>query len=185
MRKKRLPVLKPYLKCLKTARASKHFSAIAKTKIFPRGFTLLELLFALMIIGILAAIAIPVYNSHRDKIAVNTAINDIIQIQNAIERYYTENFNYPASLNVLSRSLPNGGDDPWGRPYVYTNIINGGPGIKSQVRHDRNLSPINSLYDLYSKGKDGLFHKQLNKPESLDDVVLARDGAFIGLAADF
>jgi general secretion pathway protein G len=151
-----------------------------------RGFTLVELMFSLAIVGVLSAIAIPAYNGYVEKNNNNKAIADIKFIQLCIERFYTVNFNYPAAITDLATScLPNNGIDPWGNAYVYLNIIDGGSGIHGQVRKDRHLNPINSLYDLYSMGPDGVTHKQLDNRDSVDDIVLALDGAFVGVSSDF
>jgi general secretion pathway protein G len=45
--------------------------------------------------------------------------------------------------------------------------------------------PINSDYDLYSEGKDGNSAPPLGAAQSLDDVVRANDGGYVGLAANF
>lgn len=150
-----------------------------------RGFTLIELLFTSAIVAILAAIAIPSYNSYLVKTKNNTAITDIQLIQLHLERYYTEYFRYPDSLGDMNVNLPSGGNDPWGNPYVYLNIVNGGPGIKGSVRKDHALNPINTNYDLYSKGSNGVTKTQISQKDSLDDIIVARDGGFVGLAADF
>jgi general secretion pathway protein G len=52
-------------------------------------------------------------------------------------------------------------------------------------RKNKNLTPINSYFDLYSKGKDGLSTLPLTAKASRDDVILANDGAFIGLASNY
>lgn len=52
-------------------------------------------------------------------------------------------------------------------------------------RKDRFLHPINSDYDLYSRGKDGESVEPLTAQKSHDDVIRANDGAFIGLAKFF
>lgn len=52
-------------------------------------------------------------------------------------------------------------------------------------RKDRFLVPINSDYDLYSKGRDGQSVAPLTAQQSHDDVIRANDGAFVGLAVDF
>ena len=74
--------------------------------------------------------------------------------------------------------------DPWGRPYVFLNIIDGNPNISS-VRKDGSLNPLNTDYDLYSLGKDGDSKAPLNAGESRDDIVRANDGAYIGRGEDF
>jgi len=53
------------------------------------------------------------------------------------------------------------------------------------MRKDKNLTPINTYYDLYSTGKDGLSVSPLTAKHSRDDIVRANDGGFIGLATDF
>jgi general secretion pathway protein G len=150
-----------------------------------RGFSLLELLFALAIVAVLTAIALPAYNGHIDKSKNNNSIVEIYAIQVCIERYYTETFSYPATLADIKACLPNSGLDPWGKAYIYLNIIDGGPGIKGKVRKDKKLNPINSIYDLYSMGKDGKTKIQLDNKDSVDDIVLASDGGFVGLSSDF
>lgn len=149
------------------------------------GLTLVELVFTTAIVGILAAIAIPSYQSYLVKNKNQTAVEDIQLIQLHLERYYTEYFRYPDSLGEMNVNLPNSGNDPWGNPYVYLNIINGGPGIMGDVRKDHALNPINTNYDLYSMGKNGVTRKQISQTDSLDDIIVARDGGFVGLAADF
>ncbi len=131
----------------------------------------MELLFSLAIIGVLSAIAIPTYKEHVDNTKKKTAISEITFIQICIERFYTEKFQYPPTIADIAACLPNKGIDPWGNAYVYLNIINGGKGIKGKVRKDHATNPINTLYDLYSMGKD--------------DIILGRDGGFVGLGADF
>jgi len=60
-----------------------------------------------------------------------------------------------------------------------------GPGWKGKARKDKFLVPLNSTYDLYSKGKDGQSKLPLTAKASKDDIIRASDGAFIGLASEF
>lgn len=149
------------------------------------GFSLVELIIVLAILGVLSAIAIPSYQANKDKTDNSLAMADIQVIRTIIDRYFIENSNYPTTITDIAQSLPNSGRDPWGNAYIYLNIINGGNGIKGVVRKDKKENPINSLYDLYSMGKDGRSKTQLDNKDSVDDIILARDGAFIGLSSDY
>ena len=150
-----------------------------------RGFSLLELMMAVAVVAVLTLIAVPAYRGYTDRARTKVAIGNVLEIQGQIQEFYSEQFRYPATLADIASRLPNGGNDPWGRPYVYLNIANGGPGIKGDVRKDHALNPINTDYDLYSLGKDGVTKKQVSQEDSLDDIIRARDGGFVGLAADF
>ena len=62
------------------------------------GFTLIELLVVVVIIGVLVAIAVPVYLSYRQGAADKSAQSDVRGAISAIEQYYTDNANaYPPS----------------------------------------------------------------------------------------
>lgn len=88
-----------------------------------------------------------------------------------------------ALVGVLA-DVGNGGKlDPWGHAYKYVDLT--GVGGIGKARKDHKVNPINSDFDLYSMGKDGVSQSQLTQKSSLDDIVRARDGAFVGLAADF
>jgi general secretion pathway protein G len=73
--------------------------------------------------------------------------------------------------------------DPWGNPYQYLNhyTMKG----NGQARKDRFLKPLNSDYDLYSMGKDGQSSPPLQAKPSLDDVIRASNGSYVGLASNF
>lgn len=60
-----------------------------------KGFTLIELLIVVAIIGILAAIAIPLVSSYRSKSYNSAATSDLRNVTIALETYYTEHHYYP------------------------------------------------------------------------------------------
>lgn len=144
------------------------------------GLTLIELMLALLVVGVLAAIAMPIYASYLERVHRSTAILDIKVIQVLISDYAGSGGSFPGSLADIS----NGGKlDPWGHVYQYVDLTTtSGHG---SARKDHRLNPINSDFDLYSLGKDGVSKPQLTHRDSLDDIVRARDGAFVGLASDF
>lgn len=147
-----------------------------------QGITLIELLIAVVVVGLLSAIAIPTYQSYVDRARNAQAIADIALIASTIERYRSVHFRLPPDLAALGAAIP---PDPWGNEYRYLNIENGGPGITGKARKDRNLVPINSDYDLYSMGRDGKTATPLPAEPARDDVIRAMNGSFIGLARDY
>ena len=144
------------------------------------GFTLIELGLALAAVAILAAIAIPSYQSAINRARNSQAIGDIYHIDNMLERYRSMNqYQLPPDLASLGAPIPL---DPWGNTYEYLNIEAGAK--KGKVRRDKNLNPLNSDYDLYSKGPDGLTTTQLTGTKARDDIVRAGNGSFVGLASE-
>lgn len=144
------------------------------------GWTLIELLLACAILGVLMAILTGAYGGSREKRRVVQAIVDIRTIEAEIESYALAARRPPASLAEIGwdRQL-----DPWGRPYRYLRFE--GVAWAGQARVDRFDVPINSTYDLYSVGPDGTSALSLQLPESWDDVIRANDGAYVGLASRF
>jgi len=153
----------------------------AKTDFRPvGGFTLLEMMAAVTVAAILFAVGTATYQSSVEKARVAAASADIMIIETAISRYSSE-YNIPPP-DLATIGLDNK-LDPWGHPYVYLSFT--GLTGKGQMRKDRNLVPINSKYDLYSVGADGASVPPLTAQPSRDDVVLANDGNYIGLASDY
>ena len=120
------------------------------------GFTLVELLVVIFILGLLTTIVVINVLPSQDRAMVEKARADIATLGQALEMYRLDNLSYPSSSDGLQSllnppaSLSNnsryrkGGyikklpEDPWGRPYQYDNPGRQGPG-----------------FDLYSLGSDG------------------------------
>ena len=100
------------------------------------GFTLIELMVVILIIGLLATIVVQNLRSATDKAKRVKAQADISQIKTALDRYYLDAGSYPTSdqgLPALVAAPTSGNDlkdwggpyiervplDPWGHPYVY------------------------------------------------------------------
>lgn len=140
------------------------------------GFTIIELIAAMVIVGVLSTVAVPPISGSIDKAKVARAISDMRQIAQDLSALDS----LPASLADIGRGSLR---DPWGRPYTYVPLIVSGPA--PDPRKDRFLVPINSRFDLYSTGPDGLTSLPLSDLPSRDDVVLGNDGGYIGLASKY
>jgi general secretion pathway protein G len=146
------------------------------------GFTLLELMMAVVVAGVLLAIALPSYRKIIEHQNVVASIGDLARIAQAIEKFRLAQGALPDSLSEIP-GIPT--QDPWGHPYQYLNFSAAIPGVSGMIRKDHNLHPLNSEFDLYSMGADGKSASPLTAKASRDDVIWARDGSFIGLASDY
>lgn len=150
------------------------------------GITLVELLVVVAVLATLTGLGIAGYSSYRDTAFINTSKQELIEISALIERYKLATDNWPDSLSDIKQQNKK---DPWGNNYIYAKIprligvITGQD--NSNIRKDANLRPINTFYDLYSKGMDGKTQPNISTDDSKDDVIRARDGDFIGLASDY
>ncbi len=84
-----------------------------------QGFTIIELMIAVTIVGALAGLAIPNYLGYLDKARLARCIAEIRYIERAIDSYEAANESLPNTLAEVGA-----GDmvDPWGNPYEYLNI---------------------------------------------------------------
>lgn len=139
------------------------------------------------IVGILSSIAIPNYFSSREKAKVAAAVAEIKILEKLIRVYNSDHGSYPETIEDLGMKTP---QDPWGNPYEYLKI----EGIEKndkekksvgKMRKDRNMVPVNSDFDLYSKGKDGKSSTPFTAKTSRDDIVRANNGRYVGPVSDY
>lgn len=119
------------------------------------GFTLIEVMVVVVILGILAAVVVPRVMDNPDKARIVKARSDVQALKSALDLYKLDNFNYPSTEQGLqalveqpsgspaAKNWKQGGyvdtlpTDPWGNPYQYLS-----PGVHAEV-------------DIYSLGADG------------------------------
>ncbi len=113
-------------------------------RLLQAGFTLIELMVVLVIIGVLAALIVPNVLDRAEDARVMAARSDVANIMQAVKLYKLDNQRAPSSEQGLQallakpttgvippnwkpyiEKLPN---DPWGKPYQYLN-----PGVKGEV----------------------------------------------------
>ena len=130
-----------------------------------RGFTLIEIMVVIVILGILAALVVPKIMSRPDEARIVAARQDIASITQALKLYRLDNQNYPTTeqgLQALAQkpttppapnNWKNGGyldrlpKDPWGYDYQYLN-----PGLKAEI-------------DVFSLGADGAAGGEANNAD--------------------
>ena len=148
-----------------------------------RGFTLIELSLVGGIVGLLAALAVPNLTALMERARIARAIGDIKALgQNVIE-FSVVNNRFPASP---AEAGLDGFVDPWGNPYGYLELEGLGEfDAKKVARKDRFLKPLNTDFDLWSNGADGIGNKSIGTRFGKDDIVRAMNGGWVGLGEDF
>lgn len=144
-----------------------------------RGFTAIELMMIVALIGVLAAIALPIFQDSRQQARETLAAQDINAISGLLKTYELDRRLLPQTLDQIGLG---GKLDPWGRPYVYYNVEANGRG---GARKDKRLNPLNTDFDLYSMGRDGQTKPQVSQKDSVDDVIRANNGRYVGLAKNY
>ena len=153
-----------------------------RKRVLHEGFTLMEIILVVAVIGILSAVALPTYGAYREKQRITVCKMDIRAIDVALRKYSIENNRYPDTLNDAGLG---GMKDPWGNPYQYLNIADSGKNAPGAARKDHFLVPINTDFDLYSMGPDGASAPPLTAKSSRDDIVRANNGQYIGPASEY
>ena len=152
---------------------------LGRHAISQRGLSLIELLIIMAVLATLATIALLFFSDVSEQTKVARAIADLTTIGGEIDTFEYMNDRLPNDLAEIRRASFK---DPWGNAYVYQSFAATPQG---QWRKDHNLVPINSSFDLFSKGKDGQSQPPLTASASRDDIIRANDGHYIGLASRY
>jgi general secretion pathway protein G len=147
------------------------------------GFTLLEIIIVCGLIGTLSMIIVPRLLGYTQRNRDLQAIVDITRMDVDIDQYIMDYGTPPDNLADVGYDTLL---DPWGNPYRYLKIMDStDPGMQGHRRKDHSLVPVNSDYDLYSMGPDGLTGAPFTDRKARDDIVRASNGGYIGPVTEF
>ena len=120
-----------------------------------KGFTILEVMVVIVIIGLMGAVVVPNLMGSQDTAKLQKAVSDVANLETSLDLYKSQNYNYPTTEQGLDslinetdieptpRRFPEGGyvkrlpNDPWGNEYQLLN-----PGDNGKM-------------DIFSMGPDG------------------------------
>lgn len=120
---------------------------------FGLGFTLLELLVVMVIIGLLAGYVAPRYFAQVGRAEVKTAHAQIDSLEKALDQYRLDTGHYPTAEQGLIALFTKPSDEPkWGGPYLKKNVPPDPWGRPYQYKQPGDHS---NEYDLFTYGKDG------------------------------
>jgi general secretion pathway protein G len=128
-----------------------------------RGFTLLEVMVVIVILGILASMVVPNLMGNKDKADQQKAISDIVALENALDMYKLDNSIYPTTEQGLDALVQKPSSSPEPRNFREGGYVKRLP--QDPWRSDYLLlSPgENGKIDIFSAGPDG-------QPGSEDDI---------------
>ncbi len=149
-----------------------------------KGFTLVELIVVVAILAVLALLAIPSYNNYVLLAKNSRTMSDIRLLEKEIDAYILDKNTLPASLADIRRdTFP----DAWNHPYVFypidTTVVP--PALDPLQRIDRFMNPLNTDFDLYSLGPDGLTNLDISQLDGQNDIIRASGGGYVGTGKAF
>ncbi len=120
-----------------------------------RGFTLLEIMVVIVILGILASLVVPNLMGNKEQADHQKAVSDIVALENALDMYKLDNTRYPTTDQGLNALLVKPDSDPVPRNYKDGGYIKRLPADPWQNEYQL-LSPgEHSKIDVFSMGPDG------------------------------
>ena len=128
-----------------------------------RGFTLLEIMVVIVILGILASIVVPNLMGNKEKADRQKAVTDIVALENALDMYKLDNSRYPTTEQGLESLVSKPNSEPEPRNYRDGGYIKRLP-----------KDPWGNAYQLMSPGEHGkidVFSTGLDGEAGTDDDI--------------